>query len=88
MVESLGEAVSLVTDIKEKSGSDVEVDGREMGLVLLVKKVEEYRSTLEVMDHHEAVIYLRTILQRGSKVRLCILYVYKWKGRNNGYCWL
>lgn len=73
LVESLGEAVALVTDSKEKLGRDGEVDGRKVGVVLLVQKVEEYRSTLEVMDHHKAVVFLRDVMRQGSKVRLCAL---------------
>ena len=60
----------MVTDGNKKSNQDKEVDKQREGVALLVQKVEEYRSALELMDHHDAVTFLREVMQKGSKVRL------------------
>ena len=36
---------------------------------ILAMKVEEYRSTLEQMDQHVGVGYLREVMKQGSEVR-------------------
>ena len=45
-------------------------EGEVLGEVIaLARKVEEYRATLEQMDQHVGMLYLREVMQKGSQVR-------------------
>lgn len=70
-MKSFGEAVSLVTDSEDKSPHEGEPDRLRIGVVLLVQKVEEFRSTLEIMDHHETMAFLCEAMRQGSMVKMC-----------------
>ncbi len=84
-MKSLGEAVSLASDTGKRQEASNEGErgnyNHKFALVAaLVQKVEEFRSTLEQMDQHVGVLYLRETMKQGSKVGL---YFRWWVGGNN-----
>ena len=67
LVLSLREALSLTSgDEKKGGGEECPERGRTS---MLVQRVEEYKTSLEQMDGHMGMLYIREVLKKGSKVR-------------------
>ncbi len=70
-MKSLREAVSLTSPLEGHLNSEVGggAENHPLGAIgSLVEKIEEYRSTLEQMDQHVGVFYLRETMKPGSQV--------------------
>lgn len=68
LVLSLREALSL-TSRDEKGGEEEEECPGRGRTSVLVQRVDEYKMSLEQMDGHMGMLYIREVLRQGSKVR-------------------
>ena len=65
----LGVAVSLTSrEHASRDNSSPEGGVAASEATVLARKVEEYRSTLEQMDQHVGMTYLREVMKQGSQV--------------------
>jgi hypothetical protein len=77
-VRSLGEAVAIASkhgkpetnsQQQQQQQQQQKGEGEAQGdMAALLRKVEEYRATLEQMDQHMGMLYLREVMQKGAQV--------------------